>query len=427
MGAQEMQRSVIPGLSRVRAQDVQRSIDRFAASGTTRLAYSEEDNKGRSVAMKMMREAGLAVRIDAAGNIFGRRDGASNLLPIMFGSHIDTVRDAGRFDGILGVAAGIECMRVLTEWNHRTAHPLDLVIFANEEGQTFSALTGSRAMVGDLSDQELKIADAAGRPLSEAIRQIGGKPEEVASSVMKAGEVFAFLEVHIEQGGELSSLGIPIGVVEGISGIQQTDVFITGTANHSGTTAMEFRRDAMVAAAEFILAVRRLATELGCCRVATVGRVSVFPNSTNIVPGRVELTLEVRDMQEERMVRALELLKEEASIIARKWGVEFAFSDRKRIHPVPSDPQVLKAIEESCRELDVPFHRLPSGAGHDAQMMARIAPMGMIFVPSAGGISHSIEEFTSAEDCALGANVLLLSILRLDIQQALSLPGASPA
>jgi beta-ureidopropionase / N-carbamoyl-L-amino-acid hydrolase len=427
MGAQEMQRSGIPGLSRIRAQDVQRSIDRFAASGTTRLAYSEEDNKGRSVAMEMMREAGLAVRIDAAGNIFGRRDGASNSLPIMFGSHIDTVRDGGRFDGVLGVASGIECMRILSEWNHRTDHPLDLVIFANEEGQTYSALGGSRAVIGDLSGEELNTADPAGRPLSEAIRQIGGKPEEVALSVIKAGEVFAFLEVHIEQGAELSSLGIPIGVVEGISGIQQTDVSITGTANHSGTTAMEFRRDAMVAAAEFILAVRRLATELRCCRVATVGRVLVFPNSINIVPGRVELTLELRDMHEERMARALELLKQEASIITRKSGVQFGFSDRKRIRSVPADPQVLEAIEESCRELDVPFHRLPSGAGHDAQMMARIAPMGMIFVPSAGGISHSIEEFTSAEDCALGANVLLLSILRLDSLQAVSPPGVSPA
>lgn len=190
---------------------------------------------------------------------------------------------------------------------------------------------------------------------------------------------------------------------------------------------MKARKDAMVAAAEFIIAVRRMAVELDSCRVATVGRVLVFPNSTNIVPGRVELTLEIRDMREERMAEALKLLEEVASLITAESGVHFAFKNRKRIPPVPADPRVVAAIMASCAELDVPFHRLPSGAGHDAQMMARIAPMGMIFVPSAGGVSHSTEEFTSAEDCALGGDVLLHTILRLDRQRGLNFPGSPQA
>jgi beta-ureidopropionase / N-carbamoyl-L-amino-acid hydrolase len=410
---------------RIRAADMEHGIQRFAAVATTRLAYSSEDNQGRSVAIEMMRELGLEVRIDAAGNIFGRREGARGGLPILFGSHIDTVRNAGRYDGVLGVVSGIECIRLLCEMDHRTEHPLELVIFANEEGQNYSALLGSRALVGDFDSEELKLTDAGGRPLSDAIRQIGGNPENLASAILQPGNVLAFLEVHVEQGGELESLGTPIGVVEGISGIQQTDVVISGTANHSGTTAMGSRKDAMVAAAEFILAVRRIAAEKAYCRVATVGRVMVFPNSANIVPGQVDLTLEIRDMHEERMTAALKLLQEEASLITARSGVQFTFENRKRISPVPADPRVIAAIRASCEALDVSFHLLPSGAGHDAQMMARIAPMGMIFVPSIGGISHSTAEFTSAEDCALGADILLHAILRLDQQHGFR-PWGSP-
>jgi beta-ureidopropionase / N-carbamoyl-L-amino-acid hydrolase len=425
MALHEKGNALIP--VRIRALDMENRIQRFAAVGTTRLAYSSEDNQGRRVAMEMMRELGLVARIDAAGNIFGRREGAGGGPPILFGSHIDTVRDAGRYDGVLGVVSGMECIRALCEMNHQTQHPLELVIFANEEGQTYSALLGSRAVVGDFGSEELKQTDAEGRALSEAIRQIGGDPEDLASSILRPGKVLAFLEVHVEQGGQLDGRGIPIGVVEGISGIQQTDVIVSGTANHSGTTAMESRKDAMVAAAEFILAVKKTAAEQARCRVATVGRVLVFPNSTNIVPGRVDLTLEIRDEREERMEDALKLLKEEAALITAKSGVHFTFENRKRIPPVPADPRIIAAITASCKDLDVPFHLLPSGAGHDAQMMARIAPMGMIFVPSVGGVSHSTEEFTRAEDCALGADILLQTILRLDEQQELSFSGSPKA
>ncbi|MDX6463938.1 MAG: beta-ureidopropionase / N-carbamoyl-L-amino-acid hydrolase, partial [Acidobacteriaceae bacterium] len=201
---------------------------------------------------------------------------------------------------------------------------------------------------------------------------------------------------------------------EGISGIQHTDVLITGVANHSGTTTMEARHDALSAAAELVLLVRKMALELDSCRVATVGRLLVSPNSVNIVPGSVELTVELRDMRAARIARTMEDIKVRTEGIAGRYGVRFEFLERKFMEPVPAHPAVLDAIEQSCLAMGLPFQRIPSGAGHDAQMMARIAPMGMIFVPSVGGISHSSAEFTEAEDCARGAEVLLETILRLD-------------
>jgi len=409
-----MPRSTSPGAFRIHASNLQRRIDRLAEVATTRLAYSEEDIRGRQLAMEMMREVGLVVSVDAAGNILGRRAGSRNLPPILFGSHIDTVREAGRFDGVLGVVAAIECVAVLQATDLLTLHPLEVVIFANEEGQNFGALCGSRAAVGDISSEDLQRSDASGRTLSDAIRGVGGKPEELESSIYADGRFCAFVELHIEQGGELDRLGIPIGAVEGISGIQHTDVLISGIANHSGTTTMEARHDALAAAAELILVVREMALQLHSCRVANVGRLVVSPNSVNIVPGSVELTVELRDMQATRIARTMEAIKRRTEDIGERYGVSFEFLDRKFMEPVPAHPAVLAAIEESCQALQFPFQRIPSGAGHDAQMMARIAPMGMIFVPSVGGISHSSKEFTEAEDCARGAEVLLETILRLD-------------
>lgn len=397
----------------------------MAEVATTRLAYSEEDVRGRQLVMEMMREVGLAVSVDAAGNILGRRAGSHNRPPILFGSHIDTVREAGRFDGVLGVVAAIECVAVLQAADTLTSHPLEVVIFANEEGQNFGALCGSRAAVGDINSEDLERRDGSGRTLGEAIRSVGGNPEELGSSVYKAGRFAAFIELHIEQGGELDRLGIPIGTVEGISGIQHTNVLISGVANHSGTTTMEGRHDALAAAAELVLAVRKMAMQQHACRVANVGRLVVSPNSVNIVPGAVDLTVELRDMQATRIASAMEEIKGQTGDIAERYGVSFKFLDRKFMEPVPAHPAVLAAIEESCRALHFPFQRIPSGAGHDAQMMARITPMGMIFVPSVGGISHSSKEFTEAEDCARGAEVLLETILRLDGLPDEAAPGAA--
>ncbi len=398
----------------IHAASLQRNIDRLASVGTTRLAYSDADKAGRLLTIEMMKEVGLRVRVDSAGNIFGRREGKRNLPVIMFGSHIDTVPEAGRFDGVLGVMAAIECIRAVEESGRATAHPLEVAIFANEEGQNYGALCGSRAVVGDINEESLSLAGRDGRTMGEAIRFIGGEPENIHSSIRQAGEIHAYLELHIEQGGELERLGLSIGVVEGISGIQYVDVHVQGVPNHAGTTAMELRRDALVAASRLVLAVNQAASSEHLCRVATVGSVIISPNSANIIPGSADLIVEVRDLSEERLSQTLQHLQHQADTIAQDTGATFEFKERKLVPPIPAHAAVLAAVERASKTLGFAYHRMPSGAGHDAQIIARMAPMGMIFVPSIGGVSHSPDEFTRAEDCARGADVLLGTILQLD-------------
>jgi N-carbamoyl-L-amino-acid hydrolase len=362
----------------------------------------------------MMNEIDLDVRIDPAGNILGRRQERMPGPVLLCGSHIDTVQNGGRFDGILGSLAAIEAAAILGEMNYTTRHPLEIAIFANEEGQNFSPLFGSRCMIGALDPADLQITDASGRSLAEAITAIGGNPPKIEQATRKKGEIHTFVELHIEQGGVLEDLGVPVGVVEGISGILYSDVQILGLPRHSGTTPMNLRKDALVAASRFVLEVEKTARENGLCRVATVGHLEVLPNSLNIVPGAVNLTLELRDLNTEKMQRAYEHLQKQATTIQEELSLQFKFSAQPLIEPVPAAPSVMRAIEAGCKTLHLSSHQMPSGAGHDAQMIARIAPVGMIFVPSVGGISHSEAEFTKAEDCVHGANVLLQTILRVD-------------
>src|ERR1700730_4632390 len=350
-----------------------RRIQLISRTGTTRLAYSEEDVRGRAVVMDMMRQVGLSVSIDPAGNIVGRRPGRERRSPLAVGSHVDTVRNGGLYDGILGVMAAIECVGVLQEAGYTTAHPLELIVFANEEGQRFGALCGSRALVGSLGTDDLALVDETGRTLAEAIRSIGGDPTRLPVTVRKNGEIAAFVEVHIEQGGTLEKARVPIGIVEGTSGISYTDVRVIGAANHSGTTVMELRRDALVAASELVLSVRQAAFAAKC-RVATVGRMTVFPTATNIIPGEVTLTIEIRDLERENILSTLDHLRRCGEAITQRSGVQLEFSDRALIEPVLCSPLVRQAITQSCDDLGLEFREMPSGAGHDAQMMARIGP-----------------------------------------------------
>jgi len=419
-----MPRSANPAAPGINLSRLQTSIDRLAAAGATRLAYTEDDIRGRNLTIEMMRALDLSVRIDAAGNIFGRRAGAEDLPPIVFGSHVDTVRGGGKYDGVLGVMAGIECMRVLFDKDLVTLHPLEIVVFANEEGQRFGALCGSRGAVGKLSQAELDSVDGT-ETLRDAIRAIGGRPEDIDSSALEPGAMTAYIELHIEQGGELERLGAPIGVVQGISGIQHVEVVLSGAANHSGTTTMTDRQDSLVAASALILAVRHAAAVRNLCRVATVGQLTVSPNSINIVPGEVRLMIELRDLDADRIHHALSVLQAEAREIALRHGVCLSFQPRKLVAPTPCDTRIIAQIEKSCMELGLDFHRMPSGAGHDAQMIASIAPMGMIFVPSVGGISHSTKEFTTDEHCAQGAAVLLHTILGVDRLRTHAATGVS--
>lgn len=403
----------LAGRINIDSTSLNENIQSLAAIGSTRLAYSEEDRRARTVVVDLMRDVDLAVFIDAAGNIIGRRPGQQQLAPIAFGSHVDTVRDAGRYDGILGVMAAIECVRALRDADHTTLHPLEVIVFANEEGQRFGALCGSRAMVGPMDEAALRQKDESGRSFADAIRAVGGDPAQLSASIRKPGDIAAFLELHIEQGATLESAQIPIGIVEGISGITHTHVLITGAAAHSGTTAMETRKDALAAAAQLVISVEQAARERRC-RVATVGQLTVAPNAVNVIPGNVTLTIELRDLDAEKISAALGHVRQQAEAIASRYRVRIEFTEHEPIQPVPCSPVVQNAIRQACIGLGVEFQSMPSGAGHDAQIMAKLGPMGMIFVPSKEGISHSPHEFTSPEDCALGTQVLLDTILRLD-------------
>ncbi len=413
-----MPNPLLPNIGSADPMRLIESLARMAAVGTTRLAYSPEDIKGREVAIQIMREATLAVRVDAAGNIVGERPGRAELAPIMFGSHIDTVRNGGRFDGVLGVMAGIECVHVLNTMGHQTEHPLSVVIFENEEGQTYAGLSGSRGLVNGLSREELESTDRDGRPLCDAIACVGGSPERLTQSSLPPLGVHAYVELHIEQGGELERTLTAIGIVEGISGIHHTDVVLQGVANHAGTTSMIGRRDALVAAAALVLEVQKLAGQHRLCRVATVGQMFVLPNSKNIIPGEVHLVVELRDVDNDRIHAALQRLRSVAAEIELNSGVRIQLEDRELASPVPAARSVQHAIAASCEELGYTYASMHSGAGHDAQILGRVAPMGMIFVPSIGGISHSPDESTSYGDCVRGTNVLLHTILRLDAVEA---------
>ena len=384
------------------------------ADGVSRTAYSDADVAGRAYVMDLMREVGLAPRVDPAGNIYARRAGRdASLPPILFGSHIDSVPEGGNFDGDLGVLASIEVIRAIGAAGLVTRHPLEVAVWAHEEGGTFpNGLNGSRAVAGELFAGEL---DQVWKGLRKAdgIRRIGGSPDRIAEA-RRDGWFRAYLELHIEQGGTLDRDGVPIGVVEGIVAITRYRATITGFANHAGTTAMADRQDALVAAARLVLAVREEVTRVPGRQVGTVGHIEVSPNATNVIPGRVEHAIELRDLSEEKLASIAEAIKGRAAAIAAGTKTAIAIEPVGGYAGALAAEPVKAAIERAAGALSLGHVRMPSGAGHDAQMMARLGPMGMIFVPSVGGVSHSPKELTRWEDCARGADVLLGAVLALD-------------
>jgi N-carbamoyl-L-amino-acid hydrolase len=380
--------------------------------GVSRVAYSDFDLAGRRYLTGLMREAGLDVRIDAAGNIFGRREGADSALPpILFGSHSDSVPAGGNYDGPAGTLSAIEVAQVLHENSVRTRHALEVVIFQNEEG----GLIGSKSMVGILDAAALDEVSHSGLTMRDGINRIGGDVAQLARAKRKAGDFAAYVELHIEQGAVLYDEGLQIGVVQGIVGISWWDMIVEGSANHAGTTPMNKRSDALLGASELVLAVNRVIRSEPGAQVGTVGRIQAFPGVPNVVPGRVEASLEIRDLSHERVLALETRIEGEARRIAEATGTRISFRKSPiEEHPAETDPRIREAAAASAEELGYSFKRMPSGAGHDAQAVARIAPIGMIFVPSVDGLSHSPKEFTKPEDLARGANVLLHTILKLD-------------
>jgi N-carbamoyl-L-amino-acid hydrolase len=379
---------------------------------TNRVAFSDADIEARGFVMGKMKEAGLEVSIDFAGNILGKLAGTSiDLRPIVFGSHIDMVPNGGNYDGCVGSMAAIEVIQTLRENNLKTKHPLEVIIFSNEEG----GVMGSRAIAGELSQDALKVRNITGYSMGEGIMRIGGDTTRLAEVRRDRGSIAAFLELHIEQGAVLDESKLDIGIVEGIVGLNWWDVVITGFANHAGTTPMHRRQDALLAAAQFIQLVNDVATRHEGNHVGTVGRIEAIPGAPNVIPGKVILSLEIRDLSSEKIQMLYSEMIKRASKIEEVTGTTFEFIPLDTTgKPALMDASIKKAIHNSAKSLNLSVQNMPSGAGHDAQDMALIAPAGMIFVPSKGGISHSPKEFTSAQDMANGANVLLHTILSLD-------------
>lgn len=392
------------------------ALSRFGATpdrGVHRLAYTEEDLKARAFVAQKMEEAGLSVRIDPAGNLLGRREGTENLPPILLGSHIDTVPHGGAYDGAVGSMAALEVAWTLHDRGLRTRHPVEVVIFQNEEG----GLVGSEALAGNLKPEALSRVSQSGKTLAEGIAFLGGDPERLGKAARRPGEIAAYLELHIEQGETLETERIQIGVVEGIVGIWWWEVTAEGFANHAGTTPMDRRRDALLAAARFIDAVHRTVRSVPGRQVGTVGRIEAHPGAPNVIPGRVTFSLELRDLDAGKIQDLFRRLRAEADRIAAATGTAFTFVDRELgIVPALTDEAIRRAIEGAAEKLGLSHRRMPSGAGHDAQSLAPLGPIGMIFIPSVGGISHSPEEYSRPEDMVNGANVLLHTLLALDAE-----------
>lgn len=380
--------------------------------GCARLALTDADRDGRDLVVSWMRDLGLEVAIDAIGNVFATRPGRDpSLAPVMTGSHIDTVRTGGRFDGNLGVLGGLEVIETLIRHDVETERGITVAFFTDEEGARFAPdMLGSLVHVGGLPLEEaldIRAADDGAR-VGDELQRIGyAGPQPCPAAAFP----HAFVELHIEQGPILEDEGVQIGVVEGVQGISWTEVTVTGQSAHAGTTPMRLRRDPGVVAARLTAFVRDLTRELGGDQVGTVGRMEFHPNLVNVVPSSVTFTVDVRNTDEAALQVAEQRVHTELERLVREEGCEVTTRQLARFEPVEFDPAMIDLVESTAQRLGCTTRRMPSGAGHDAQMLARVCPTAMIFVPSANGLSHNLAEHTDAADLERGANTLLHVLL----------------
>ena len=388
---------------------------RNADGGVTRLGYSETEMAAQKYVMGLMRDAGLTVRMDPAGNIFGRRAGSENLPVLLFGSHIDSVVHGGNFDGDVGSMGAIEVIRALNEGRVQTRHPLEVVVWTNEEGNHFGVPTmGAGIAGGAIGPEILTRTDEQGATVADWLRKYGQDPAHLMDARIARGALAGYLELHIEQGPNLDEKKIPIGVVQGIVGIRRWRCVATGVANHAGTTPMNRRQDALAAASRELLAVRDVVRAESGGQVGNVGYMKVEPGAINVIPGRVEFPIELRDLDAGKVERMWARIAEKIKQIDTEENVQTVCEATATVKPARTDAAMQSAIRDAAKQLGLATMDLPSGAGHDAQEMAEIAPFGMIFVPSRGGISHSPKEFTSWADVANGAEMLYRTILIVD-------------
>jgi beta-ureidopropionase / N-carbamoyl-L-amino-acid hydrolase len=386
-------------------------IGALEQGGVSRLALSDADRQARDLLVSWMKDLDMIVRVDRVGNIIGIRPGESHAPPVMLGSHIDTVTVAGRYDGCFGVLSALECVRILNEYNVKTLRPVAITAFTNEEGVRYQpGMLGSAAFCGNLSTEVvLGIKGFDGSIFGDELGKIGYAGE------MECGEIrpFAYLELHIEQGPILDQAEIPLGAVEAVVGISWHEITITGTANHAGTTPIELRHDAGLAAAKLVNYLREIAVSLGGNQRATCGMIAFYPNAINVIPGKSVFTVDLRNNDEGALREAERRLVVLAKEVEVEDGVTIDIHQLERIPMVDFHPAVIAAIEQASGALGIHSCRMISGAGHDAQLMAGICPAAMIFVPSKGGISHSPAEYTSQEAMEIGANVLLQTLVSL--------------
>ena len=386
-------------------------IGHLPNGGVKRIAYNSKDIKARDLIQQWMKEIQMEVRIDAAGNIIGRYFGKSPEVPALAtGSHIDTVPCGGHYDGAYGVLAGLEVVRVLHENQIRLNRSLEVIVFTDEEG----SMIGSKAISGRVVKDPEYYRRPDGTDIQTCLARIGGNWNLITTAQCSSREIAAFVELHVEQGPVLESMHKQIGVVEGIVGQRRFNITVKGSANHAGTTPMQMRCDALVAASQVVLAVNQIGNTPGQ-QVATVGKMQVQPNAANVVPGWVEMSLDIRDLSDLHIDRLLEQLRTHLEEIAVATNTQIRLSPCLHNEPALSASYIQQAIARSCENLNLSFTYLPSRASHDAQELAQITDMGMIFVPSQMGVSHDATEYTSPEQCTQGANVLLQTLIELDL------------
>lgn len=386
-------------------------VGAIEGGGVCRLALTDADRQGRDLVVQWMRDLGLAVTIDGIGNVVGLRAGREDGPPVMTGSHIDTVRTGGRYDGNLGVLAGLEVIAALNDAGVVTRRPVAVAFFTNEEGARFAPdMMGSLVFQGDM-------------PLAQALATVGIDGTSVGENLDRIGyagtaptgnnRVHAFVELHVEQGPVLEHEGDTIGAVTGVQGIHWIEFTARGVSNHAGTTPMALRRDAGIVAARIACYARDLTREMGGGQLATVGQVDLFPNLINVIPNRATFTLDLRNTDGEALRQAIARCMAFAAQAAADEGVELDHRVLADFAPVAFDEAIVGRVEAIARQRGHRVRRLPSGAGHDAQMLARMCPTGMVFVPSVGGLSHNVAEFTHDHDIEAGAGVLLELMLEL--------------
>lgn len=393
-------------------------------AGTTRVLFSDEENEARSYIKDLMQQTGMTVQEDAIGNIFGTLAGNDpDAAPVWSGSHIDTVINAGMYDGMAGVIGAIEACRMIRASGEAHQRPITVVVFASEEPTRFgTGCIGSRAMAGHLSlEQTKELYDDNGISLYSELERLGYTKLDYNAVRKHKGDVFASVELHIEQAPVLEQLGIPIGLVTGICAPTYIHVTLKGEQKHAGSTPMNARHDVVPAAADIILQLEHLARAYGNTHtVATVGKIQVFPNASNVIAGEIRFTIDIRDISEETKQELTTNICNYIQVVAKLRHLDAKYSVDTDDLPQMSDPNVLHVLEDTCQSLQIPYHKMTSGAYHDSLLVAEFAPMAMIFVPSKDGISHDPAEYTSIEEIACGVDVLANALLRLANMQSLN-------